>query len=267
MESFSPIVKFLIELSEEANRIMLKYYSSAGISVESKQDMSPVTEADMEINRMVIARIKENYPDYEVLAEEISTNVGKSKNLFVIDPLDGTQMFAIGAPMFGFSAAVVCDGRSVAGVLSNPLAKRTLVAESGQGAYLLETATRIKVSDKGTLDKAFINTGWKDSRAAALLHSQGARTPVVYSVCESASLVALGGFDGAIFTGHFAHDIAAIKIIIEEVGGRVTDLNGNEQRYDRDVYGAIISNSNLYTKILEIVRESGIANDFPKNNK
>ncbi len=262
MEDFSPITKFLIQLSEEADKIMLKYYSPAGVHIEAKADKSPVTEADMEINRMVIEKVKKNYPDYEVLAEEISTDISKSNQLFVVDPLDGTQMFAIGAPMFGFSAAVVKDGRSVAGVLTNPLAKRTLVAEYGKGAYLVQTNTRIRVSEKDTLDKAIVNSGWKDSRVSGLLHKNGARTPVVYSVCEAASLVAMGGFDGVIFTGHFPHDVAALKIVVEEAGGKVTNIFGDEQRYDQNVRGAIISNSKLYKQLLEIVNESGILSDF-----
>ena len=210
--------------------------------------------------------MKKNYPDYEVLAEEISTDISKSNHLFVVDPIDGTQMFAIGATMFGFSAAVVIDGQSVAGVLSNPLAKRTLIAEKGKGTYLVETATRVKVSEKNTLDNSLVCAGWKDSRIASLLHARGARTPVVYSICEAASLVALGGFDGVIFTGRFPHDIAALKVVVEEAGGKVTDIHGNEQRYDREVHGAIISNGNLSSVLLNIIKESGVENDFSLND-
>lgn len=267
MENLSPITKFLAQLSNEANKIMLKHFSPAGIHAEIKEDMSPVTEADLEINRMVIEKIKENYPDYEVLAEEISTDTSKSNKLFVIDPLDGTQMFAIGAPMFGFSADVVKDGCSIAGVLSNPIVKRTLIAEKGKGAYLVETAEKIKVSEKDILDKAFINSGWKESRISSLLHESGARTPVVYSICEAASLVALGGFEGVVFTGHFPHDVAALKVVVEEAGGKVTDIHGNEQRYDQEVHGVIITNGKLHTKLLEIVKKSGVADDLPVDNK
>ncbi|TSC68778.1 MAG: inositol monophosphatase [Parcubacteria group bacterium Gr01-1014_56] len=262
MEILSPLAHFLVALSEEASTIMLKYFSPLGVPAEKKADMSPVTKADTEINQMVIDRVKKSYPDYEVLGEEQSTDITKSNKLFVVDPVDGTHMFAIGAPMFCFSAAVVVDGVSVAGVLSNPLVKRTLVAEQGRGAYLVETNSKIKVSEKDTLDRAVINAGWSDARGVENLHTLGARTPEVYSICEAGSLVALGGFDGGIFTGSNAHDIAAIKIVVEEAGGTVTDINGNEQRYDREIKGALISNGMLHGRLVKIVKESGLSNDF-----
>ncbi len=267
MKNLSPITNFLIELSKEASVILLKHFSPLGVLTEMKEEMSPVTKADIEVNEMVIKKVCDNYPEYGVLAEEISTDITKSNKLFVVDPLDGTHMFAIGATMFGFSAAVVEDGVSIAGVLMNPLAKRTLVAEKGKGAYLVETQTKIHVSDKDTLDQALINAGWKDDRVTSLLHALGARTPEVYSICESASLVALSAFDGDIFTGHYPHDVAALKIVVEEAGGKVTDINGMEQRYDREIRGAIVSNEKLHTRLLEIAKKSGIADDLPSNNK
>jgi fructose-1,6-bisphosphatase/inositol monophosphatase family enzyme len=263
MKNLSPIAKFLVALSDEAGRIMLRHYKPLGMTAQKKADLSPVTEADLEINRMVIDRVKAEYPDYEILAEEISTDTKKSDKLFVCDPIDGTQMFAIGATMFAFSAAVVHDGEPIAGVLSNPLAKRTLIAEKGRGAFLAETGETVHVSPKDDLDKAFINAGWKDGRANNLLHEQGARCPEVYSICESSSLVALGGFHGDIYTSHHPHDIAAAKIVVEEAGGKVTDAFGHEQRYDGEIRGAIISNGKLHDRLVEIAKKSGVIDHLP----
>ena len=262
MDELSPIAHFLIELAQEADRIMLHYYSPLGVAAETKADMSPVTKADTEINSMVIRRVREQYPDYEILGEEESTDLSLSKKLFVVDPLDGTHMFQIGAPLFCFSAAVVIDGVSTAGMLSNPLAKRTLVAEKGKGAYLVETGTRLKVSDKDDFDKAIINAGWNETREAVRLHALGARTIEVYSVCEAGSMIALGGFDGDIFTSRNPWDVAAVKIVVEEAGGKVTDIHGDEQRYDQQVKGAIITNGKLHDRLVKIIEETGIADDF-----
>ena len=260
MKDFNELTTFLIMLSGEASKIMLKYYSPLGIKFEKKSDFSPVTIADIEINKMVIDLVKHYYNEYEILGEEISTDVCKSNKLFVIDPLDGTQMFAIGAPMFGFSAAVVIDGESVSGIVANPLAHRTLVAQKGKGSYLIESNSKICVSNKNSLEKAIVNYGWMESGISKLLHNSKSFTPEVYSVCEAGSLVALGGFDGMIFLGKSAHDVAAIKIIVEEAGGKVTDLHGNDQLYNNTIFGAIVSNKIIHDDLVNIVKKSKIIN-------
>lgn len=257
MEKFQDITKFLLTLSEKATEIMLEYYSGAGVPMTMKEEMSPVTEADIKINKVVIAEVKKHYPDYEVLGEEESTETNNSSKLFVVDPIDGTHMFGIGSPLFVFSAAVVIDGESIAGVLKNPLAKRTLLAEKGKGTYLVEENKRVSVSQKKNFERALINCGWKETNLSKLVHQKGGRTPQVYSVCEAASLIATGGFEGEVFTGPSAHDIAAAKIVVEEAGGKVTDLYGKEQRYDQEINGAIMSNGYLHDELVKMTREAG----------
>jgi len=261
MENFSEIALFLRDLSKKAEEILLKHYAPGGQPFDLKEDNSHVTKADLEVNDMVIKEINEHYPDYGVLAEEESVNEDREK-LFVIDPLDGTRMFVAGAPLFCFSAAVVIDGESQAGVLCNPLAKRTLLAEKGKGAYIVETNKKIKVSEKETLDGAMVNDGWRRVVTAKLLHEAGAMTPQLYVVTEIAQLIATGGFDGEIFLGVMAHDVAAAKIVVEEAGGRVTDIEGKQQRYDRKVLGAIISNGKLHDAILDIVDKGKLVQLF-----
>lgn len=258
MDQFQDITKFLLTLSEKATEIMLKHYSGAGVRMTMKEEMSPVTEADVEINRAVIEEIKKHYPDYEVLAEEESTETKGASKLFVVDPIDGTHMFAIGSPLFVFSAAVVIDGESIAGILKNPLARRTLLAEKGKGAYLIEENKRMLVSQKKTFERALIKCGWKETNLPMLIHARGGRTPEIYAICEAASLIATGGFEGSVYTGPSAHDIAAAKIVIEEAGGKVTDLRGEEQRYDREINGAIMSNGYLHDELVKMTQEAGL---------
>lgn len=236
---------------------MLKHYSAAGVQAMIKKDRSPVTEADIEANKMVIAEIKLHYPEYEVLGEEESTETKGASKLFVVDPIDGTLMFAIGCPLFVFSCAVVIDGESIAVVLANPLAKRTLLAEKGRGTYLVEENRRMSVSPKKDFERALINGGgWRRTDLPKLIHVRGGFTPEVFSVCEKASLIATGGLQGAVFTGSTAHDIAAAKIVVEEAGGKVTDLLGEEQRYDQAIKGAILSNGYLHEELVKMVREA-----------
>ena len=264
MPEFQDTTKFLLSLAEKAGKILLSYYSAAGVSFEKKSDASRVTEADIKTNRMVIEEVEKNYPDFKVLGEEQSTNTAESKKLFVVDPMDGTLNFTIGSPLFCFSVAVVIDGKSVAGVIFNPLAKRTLIAEEGKGAWLVEENRQIFVSKKADFDGAMINAGYKETKFSGLVHNLGARTPSFFAACEYGSLVATGGFEAALYLSHYAHDIAAVKIIVEEAGGKVTDVYGEEQRYDGGLRGAMISNGILHNELIKLIEQSGLSANLKK---
>lgn len=258
---FQETTKFLLALAEKAGNILLAYYSPSGISFQEKEDASKsrVTEADFKVNKMVIDEVEKNYPDFKVLGEEESNHTQESKKLFVVDPLDGTLMFTIGSPLFCFSGAVVLDGKSVAGVISNPLAKRTLLAEEGKGAWLIEEKKQMFVSKKDSLNHALVNAGYKETEFSALLQNLGSNTPSIYGACEYASLVATGGFEAALYLSCHAYDIAAAKIIVEEAGGKVTDIYGAEQRYDKDIRGALLSNGILHDDLIKLIDESGVS--------
>lgn len=260
MEHFSDITRFLATLSEEASRIMRAYYSPLGFPSEPKSDSSPLTKADLEVNSMVIRMVREHYPEYGVLGEEESDKSEERKKLFVVDPLDGTLMFSKGSPIFGFSAAVVEDGVPIAGVLSNPIAQRTILAEKGKGAFYVEGNVQVAASNKTALKGALVNNGWRQSLLPRMLHERGAVTPCIYAISEAAALVSTGAFDGEVFCWNTAYDVAAAKIVVEEAGGKVTDLEGNEQRYDRPIRGAIISNGGIHDELVSMVRESGLIN-------
>ena len=257
MEHFTEITNFLVDISQKATDIMMKHYSPVGIAADIKSDNTPVTKADIEVNQMVIDEVSKHYPEYGVLGEELSESVS-NKNLFVVDPIDGTLMFHLGIPLFNFSVAVVNDGVPVAGLISNPLAKRTLVAEQGKGTFCLETGDRVRVNQKETFEGALVHAGWKETAFANLVCELGGRTPMFYSVCEAAALIATGALVGEKFAYDTAHDVAAAKIIVEEAGGRVTDINGQEQRYDSAIRGAIISNGVLHEQLVDMVYKGGL---------
>ena len=255
---FKETTKFLLSLSKKAGDILLKYYSPAGVVYDEKADSSRVTKADLEINHMVIKEVEKEYPDFKVLGEEESNNTANSKKLFVVDPLDGTLNFTLGSPLFCFSAAIVIDGKSVAGIIFNPLAKRTLLAEEGKGAWLIEENKQMFVSNKDDFDYALINAGFKETEFSALLQNLDARTPSLFAACEYASMVAIGSFQGALYLSRYPHDIAAAKIIVEEAGGKVTDIYGEDQRYDGPLRGALISNGLLHDRLIKLIDDSGM---------
>ena len=170
-------------------------------------------------------------------------------------------MYARHIPVAVFSLALVIDGKPVLGVIYDPFTDSMYTAIKGQGAF--KNNKKISVNDY-TLDD--IRTAghcdmWPKAkyRMGKVLEelSQITRLNDIGSIIRSCSLVATGDYSMAIFVGteHKNCDIAAAKIIVEEAGGKVTDLFGNEQRYDTSIKGALITNGKVHNEIVEIIKK------------
>ncbi|KKQ81505.1 MAG: Inositol-phosphate phosphatase [Parcubacteria group bacterium GW2011_GWF2_38_76] len=229
--------EFAINMAKEAGDVIRKNFR-LGMKKEWKEDKSPVTETDIAVNRLVIESIKEYFPDHNVKGEEASHLVNISKYLWVCDPIDGTMPFSHGVPIFTFSLALVKDGVSILGVIYDPIMDRLFVAEKDKGATL--NGEQIHVNSKST---GYVNI--ETLRFPSLVESlrnQDFQQFKFGCATYGGIMVACGEFVGTIYREKHAHDIAALKVIVEEAGGKVTDIRGNEQRYDQDINGAIISN-------------------------
>lgn len=236
---------------------MLKHFQ-IGIEKEDKDDGSPVTVADKAINSMVIEEVKKNYPHDGVLGEEESHKKEDAEYVWVCDPIDGTTPFMQGIPTNQFSLALVHNGQPVVGVLYDPYMKRLYTAVKGNGAFLNDT--KIQVNDKGSLAGNFVSSPthqvplFRSEKVLDYLSNYDVKTFCLFCITYEAACVASGQFVGNLFGYPTAHDIAAIKVIVEEAGGKVTDLEGNEQRYDQPINGAIISNGLVHDQLVELVK-------------
>lgn len=232
-----------------------------GMNKTNKKDGTPVTKADLAINKMVVDLVKKYFSTHGVLGEEQSNIIANSEYTWVCDPIDGTIPFSRGMPTCMFSLALTRNGKSVLGVAYDPFLNRMFYAEAGKGAFL--NGKRINVSVHGKLKGAFISHGiWKMERYSmpGLMNDFVFKKDVnifpIGSVVYNSMLLAVGQLDGILFNYHTAHDVAAIKIVVEEAGGKVTDLYGNEQRYDReDIKGCLISNGALHKDLLKIIKK------------
>ena len=232
-----------------------------GMHRDWKENNTPVTATDLAINHLVIKHIRERFPDHSVLGEEDSSLRPESDYVWVCDPLDGTIPFSHGVPTSVFSLALTYKGESILGILADPYMDRTVYAEKGKGAFL--NGKPIKVSEETSLRATAINVEvWKrDSSLKELpfaLGEHGAKVTTLCSVAYAGMLVACGEFTADIFGGHNAWDIAALKVIVEEAGGKVTDINGKEQRYDQDIRGAVISNGLVHQQVLDLITQERI---------
>lgn len=250
-------LKFAKDIAYKAGKIMIKYFKDNN-KASYKLDQTIVTKADTEINQYLIKRVKETFPTHSVDGEE--EQFGKSNYVWVCDPIDGTAMYARGIPVAVFSLALVIEGVPTIGVVYDPFTDSMYSAIKGKGAYKNDkkiSVNNIELNDKKSVAN-FDMWPKADYNLYDSIKELGKKTYFVGvgSVIRACMCIATGDFNLAIFPGttHKNCDIAAAKVIVEASGGKVTDLFGNEQRYDRDINGAVISNGKVHDEVVAVLK-------------
>lgn len=271
MNDYSHQLSLAKQIAKEAGDIMLGYFNTAAANPTTKSDRTLVTKADTDINDRVIEFFKTKTPEYSVWGEEQSSIIEGSEYTWVCDPVDGTLPFSKVLPISTFSLALVnSEGKSVVGVIYDPFQDRLFEAVEGKGAYL--NGEKISVSTKSDLDRAFIDdelwtgievgTTFDDPRDT--LGKAGATVTALCSAAISGALVAKGDFDAMIFGHGKPEDIAALSVIVTEADGKVTDLFGNEQRYDTNIKGALITNGLIHDELIEVLKGINYVSKYTK---
>lgn len=246
-----------ITLAQEAGKIMRMHFQN-GMDKEWKADNTPLTTADTAINDLALSTLSKTFPTHSVLGEE-GSNLKRADYVWVLDPIDGTIPFSHGVPIFAFSLALTYKGESILGVIYDPIVDRLVYAEKGKGAFCNNKP--IHVSDAQTLNRTLIEVqSWKGfshnlNPLKDTLIQQGTQATTICSIVYAGMLVAIGDYGAALFSGPKPWDAAAVKIIVEEAGGTVTDIQGSEQRYDQPINGFIASNGALHPEILKLVAD------------
>ncbi len=258
-DTYERELAFAKSLARDAKLIAGKYYKT-DLKFETKDDTSPVTVADKQINELVIKKVQEQFPDHGVLGEEESWENSRER-LWVCDPIDGTISFSIGVPTFMFSIALVVDGEPVFALTSDLDNGETFWATKDRGAYLDDKP--IKVSNR-PLDKAWVafptNLKWLYEGQAVYkkVAEQSYQTDIVHGGVFKGMLVARGLVDAVIYLNPIhPWDMAAVKLIVDEACGKVTSIDGEEQRYDNELTGGlVISNSVIHGQLLKTIKET-----------
>jgi myo-inositol-1(or 4)-monophosphatase len=249
--------RFAIGLAKQAGKIIKKNFK-LGMKKDWKADNTPLTKTDLIINQMVIDSVNRTFPDHSILSEESSDFSEESDYVWVCDPLDGTIPFSHGIPVCAFSLALVHKGESILGVVYDPFMDRMFFAEKGKGAFM--NKKKISVSSKNTLKHSMLSVvHWNGapfdfSKLTVVLKNRGAKISNI-SIAYMGALTAAGEFVGTIFPGNQPNDTAALKVLVEEAGGKVTDIFGNEQRYDRPIKGHLVTNGLLHVALLELIQK------------
>jgi histidinol-phosphatase len=219
---------FAQELADRADEISTSYYRTS-FRVRQKEDGTPVTEADLAVEEALRESLAKRFPDDAVLGEEHGLD-GSSGRTWVLDPIDGTKNFAAGIQIWGTLIALLRDEEPVVGVVSAPALGERYAAARGGGATL--NAEPIGVSSLSELSEAFVI--WGDLSWTG----RGGDSPFGSLAREAARTRAFGDFWGHMLVARgAAHamieeelrvwDWAAVRVVVEEAGGRVTQLDGS----------------------------------------
>ena len=227
--------------AEEAGVIARRHYRQTG-ELRFKAGKQAVTEADLEIEKMLRKQIGEEFPADGIVGEELGSDyegvgaVGTSGRSWHLDPVDGTLNFALGLPGFCTSLALMEGDRVLAGCIYQPMVKDGFTATLGSGARL--NGAPISVSKRSRLADAVIGTQFKKNgrfiRNAELLQAMFLETMKIRKVGAIAlelARVASGSYDALVasFKGPIhSHDVAAGLLLIREAGGRISDHRGRD---------------------------------------
>ena len=229
-----------------------------------KADNTPVTETDLAINALVIETLSSRFPSHGIVGEEQSHAVDGAEWVWVCDPIDGTIPFAYGIPTSAFSLALTRNGEAMLGVAYDFHGDRLFAAVKGEGASLNGNAlkpegfTSLKstVTDVEGVWMRGLNDDIDLTQLPHYLEREGSKVLKVCSMVYAGLLVAEGQLAGMVSRGDKPWDVAALKIIVEEAGGRVTDLFGENPRWDGRVRGCIVSAAGVHSAYRALVDES-----------
>lgn len=223
----------------EAGKAIMEIYMSEDYGVEQKEDASPLTKADKESNRIIVAALREAFPEYALLSEEEKDNKERLKNpyCFVVDPLDGTKEFIKRNGQFTVNIALSENGKSVMGVIYVPVTEELYYASEGNGAYLQtkEMTERLQVSDRTQDIRVVMSSSHGCRQMDALIEKYQLKNYVKMGSSLKGCVIAKG--DAEVYYRYnptMEWDTAAMQCIVEEAGAIFMQMDDTPMRYNRE---------------------------------
>jgi myo-inositol-1(or 4)-monophosphatase len=249
-----------VEAARAAGHLLLRELSGTRRITFKGTPTNLVTEMDARAEALIVERLLAHFPADGILAEERGAAPGRSGRRWIIDPLDGTTNYAHGMPHFGVSIGLEAEGRLALGVVYDPGRDELFVAERGGGAFLNDA--RLEVSETAELGASLLVTGFpydirqnpdNNLREYAAFSVRARAVRRLGSAVLDLAWLACGRFDGFWELTLGPWDVAAGALVIEEAGGRVTDLHGG--RLDVDAPAVVASNGRIHDAIIGVLGE------------
>ena len=243
MNSISPNLNLMIKACEKVSKVIIRDFGELeNLQVSKKGPKDFVTKTDRRVEKILIEELTKTKKNYSFITEETGKIINKNNNIFwIIDPIDGTTNFLHGIPHFAISIALQVEGEIKIGLIFDPIKNEIFYAEKDCGAFI--NNNRMRVSKKSVLDECLFasnSEGLKSIYPKLNLRNTGcAALDLAYVGC--------GRLDGYFHNKINIWDIAAGKIIIEEAGGKVNNIN----EFKINKIDIRASNPNIYDKMLE----------------
>jgi histidinol-phosphatase len=244
---------FANELADEAERIGVSFFQGS-FETRTKADRTPVTEADVAIEKAVREAVRQRFPDDGVLGEEGGSE-GDTKRRWIVDPIDGTKNFTDGIQIWSNLIALAVDEVPVVGVVGFPALGERYAAARGSGARL--NGEPIQVSRADRVSRSFVvfagMADWLEGADASGVQEivREARRNRGFGDAWGHMLVARGSADVMLERELATWDWAAVQVVVEEAGGRITQLDGSPLAHGRSV---LTTNGSLHDEILARLR-------------
>jgi len=250
------LLDFAVKTVKKSEAITLKYYQKK-LKHKVKENLTPVTIADMKCEKYILAQLKKNYPEHDIHAEESGKKSSGSEFKWIIDPIDGTKNYMRKYPFWGTLMALEYQGEVVLGVIAMPSLDEFVFAAKGMGCYL--NNRKVKVSKVKQVKESYLLHGGLE-----YIYTQSYRANFSNLVKQSYYDRGFGDCHGHVFVINgkaeimvdpfvAPYDIAATKICVEEAGGKLTDLSGNDSIYNGN---ALITNGKVHDAVLKILNEN-----------
>jgi myo-inositol-1(or 4)-monophosphatase len=232
-----PMLNIAVRAARKAGSIINRAALAGGLNVRSKRAKDYVTQVDQAAEEAIIEIVKKAYPEHGFLAEESGASASDAEYVWIIDPIDGTTNFIHGFPQYCTSIGVTHRGALAHAVIYDPVKNELFTASKGRGAFLNDR--RIRVTPLTKLGEALVGTGFPFKELGRLdLYSRQLQT--MMQTCSGVrragaaaldlAYVACGRLDAFWELGLSPWDMAAGALLIQEAGGLVGDLQG-EQTY------------------------------------
>ncbi len=243
MNSISPNLNLMIKACEKASKVIIRDFGELeNLQVSKKGPKDFVTKTDKRVEKIIIEELSKTKKDYSFITEETGKILNKNKDIFwIIDPIDGTINFLHGIPHFAISLALKVEEEITSGLIFDPIKNEIFYAEKNTGSFM--NNSRVRVSNKSNLEECLFasnNDGVKSVYPKLNLRNTGcAALDLAYVGC--------GRLDGYFHNKINLWDIAAGKIIIEEAGGKVNNINN----FEINKIDIRAGNSNIYDKMVK----------------
>lgn len=261
MDFILDVKDFAVGLARKAGSLLMEKFNQS-IEVSYKGEIDLVTEADKMSENLIIESIRKNFPHHGVLSEESAAIGADLPTRWIIDPLDGTTNYAHGYPVFCISIALEQDEKVILGVIYDPTRQDTFVAVRGAGAFL--NGVKLRVSKTKELTRSLLATGFpydireSEDNNINYFNSMAREAQAIRRAGAAAldiAYVAAGRFDGFWELKLMPWDMAAGCLMVEEAGGKITDISGQLWRLSSP--NVVVSNGLIHANLIDVLAVAG----------